>query len=382
MIYQISKTTSISYKYIAKPIMFKIPPDSVHDYITMLGSNLQNFKVFRSLVSGAYNYQDEILETNLAGVKISNPVGLSAGFDNNIDLALLMKSFGFGFMEGGSITYHPTKGNSRPWFYRLPKSKSLIVNKGLNNRGSKEIIKRISNYPENTFTDFPLNISVAKTNSPEAASIDDAITDYIDSLRVIKRAGVGQIITLNITCPNAFGGEHFAEPKRLEKLLDRVDKLDLVQPVFLKMPSDLDWLDFAKLADVAGKHKISGLTMVNLAKNRAKMNFKDDLNKILPDKLENIKGNMSGMLTQKISDDLIKKTRQNYGDKFVIIGVGGIFSGEDAYRKILLGADAVELITGVIFEGPQLIGQINRDIASFLRRDGFKNISEAVGKDL
>jgi dihydroorotate dehydrogenase (fumarate) len=126
----------------------------------------------------SWAYQNPgILRQTVAGVTFDNPIGLSAGLDKNFQLATLMKHVGFGFMEGGSLTLHPYTGNARPWFHRLPKSQSLVVNAGLANHGVRRIIERILRYPASTFEHFPLNISVAKTNSPDACTPKDAVAD-------------------------------------------------------------------------------------------------------------------------------------------------------------------------------------------------------------
>lgn len=140
------------------------------------------------------------------------------------------------------------------------------------------------------------------------------------------------------------------------------------------MPSHLKWEYFGELLDVADKHNVMGVTIGNLAKDRAQANLMDPL----PDA---IKGNLSGKPTWELSNNLIRQTYKNYGKRFVIIGVGGIFCAEDAYTKIKMGATLVELISGLIFEGPQLIGQINKDLVSLLEKDGYNSITEAIGAE-
>ena len=369
-------TRSIShkvYKHVAKPLLFRVAPDKVHHGLVRSGKTVQKIAPLRGMLTVIWAHKKSpVLHQTVCGIDFVNPVGLSAGFDADIELLPLMKGIGFGFEEGGSITFRPTVGNPKPWFHRLPKSKSLVVNKGLANEGVAKIVERIKSYPPVTFKDFVLNISVAKTNSEVASTDDGAVEDYIGSLKAIQKAKVGQMITLNISCPNAYGGEPFTTPERLKKLLRAVDALKLKQPVFIKMPSDLAWPEFRKLLIVADAHKIAGVTISNLAKNRAAAKLADPL----PD---SVKGNLSGKPVWDLSNELIRKTYQKYGKRFVIIGVGGIFSAEDAYTKIKLGASLVELITGMIFEGPQLIGQINHGLEQLLKRDGYKNISEAVG---
>lgn len=371
----LSKFSESSYRNVLKPILFMQKPDPIHGLFLNTGKILQRSLVARKIIAGMWAYQNPpYLAQTIAGISFKNPVGLSAGFDKNFELSPILKSVGFGFMEGGSLTFRQCDGNPRPWFYRLPKSKSLVVYAGLANEGVTKIISRIKEYQSETFEDFPLNMSVAKTNSPATCDETDGVADYVGSLKAIKTAGVGSMATLNISCPNAFGGEPFITPSTLEHLLTEVDKVGLKIPIFIKMPSHLAWEEFNELLDVAKKHNVTGLTISNLAKDRKKAKLAD----ILPD---SVNGNLSGKPTWELGNNLIKRTYKKYGDRFVIIGVGGIFSAENAYTKIRLGASLVELITGMIFEGPQLIGEINLGLVKLLKRDGLTNINQAIGLD-
>lgn len=370
---QISNLNGKAYLKVAKPLLFRRKPDVVHNRLLHAGSNLQRLGIVRRLVHGMWAYENNSkLGQEVLGIHFGNPVGLSAGFDKNFELPLMLKSIGFGFMEGGSLTYEPCSGNPKPWFYRLPKTKSIVVYAGLANQGVTRIIERIKNYDPSTFSDFPMNISVAKTNSKAAANEADAIADYVGSLSQLKKAAIGNIVTLNISCPNTYGGEPFTTPELLERLLQKVDAVHMAQPIFIKMPADLAWTDFDKLLAVAAKHQVAGVTISNLTKDRGQTKLMDPLP-------ETIKGGLSGKPTWELSNDLIRQTYKKYAGRFVIIGVGGIFSAEDAYTKIKLGATLVELITGMIFEGPQLIGQINQGLVALLKRDGYQTIGEAIG---
>lgn len=368
----LSHTTKQLYQHAAKPLLFMLHPDGVHRRLIRTGSVIQRSKLANYILRGAWSYHNpKVLSQTIHGITFSNPIGLSAGFDKNFQLPPLLKSVGFGFMEGGSLTLHECAGNPGPWFHRLPKTKGLVVNAGLANHGVDKIIGRLAAYPANTFTDFPLNISIAKTNSPNACSETAAIADYIGSLKALKRAKLGTMYTLNISCPNTYGGQPFTTPELLEKLLTAVDAIRLNVPVFIKMPAHLSWKEFNQLADVAAKHSIAGLTISNLV-YREQIELKDPL----PD---SVKGKVSGAASAAIANDLIFRTRQTYGDRFIIIGVGGVFNAADAYEKIKCGANLVELITGMIFEGPQMIGQINEGLVALLAKDGFTNITQAVG---
>jgi dihydroorotate dehydrogenase len=373
MISSLSTTTERLYKHIGKPILFRFSPDHAHNSILALGKLVQRSTMLRKLIRKSWAYHNpDTLKQTIHGITFQNPVGLSAGFDKNFALPPLMHAVGFGFMEGGSITFHQCDGNPRPWFYRLPHTKSLVVHAGLANDGVEAITRRLQSYDGRQLRDFPINISVAKTNSPQTCTDDQAIADYIGSLHYLRRARVGNMITLNISCPNTYGGEPFTTPERLEKLLTAVDRLHLTLPVFIKMPSHLAWPEYNKLLRVIARHCVDGVTVGNLAKNRAKISPKDTL----PNTMQ---GGLSGKPTQKDTNELIRKTYLTYGKRFIIIGVGGIFTAKDAYEKIKLGANLVELITGMIFEGPQRIGQINHDLVTLLEEDGFSHISQAIG---
>jgi len=371
-----SKLSGRTYRHIIKPILFRLEPDGVHERMLKSGSVVQKFPLTARIASASLSYKNEAaLGQTLAGVEFKNPVGLSAGLDKNFEITPLVKAIGFGFMEGGSVTYRKCAGNEKPWFYRLPNSKSLVVNAGLANHGIYNVIKRIKSYNPVVLRDFPLNISVAKTNSRATATDDEAIDDYVGSLKAIKSSGVGKMVTINVSCPNTYGGEPFTTPDRLERLLLAIDAVGLSQPVFIKLPSHLPWKLFSSLLEVADIHNVTGLTISNLAKDRSSLELNDEL----PD---SVKGNLSGKPTWKLSNDLIRRTYKVYGKRFIIIGVGGIFTAEDAYVKIKLGASLVELVTGLIFEGPQLIGEINRGLVELLHRDGYTNVSQAIGVDV
>lgn len=371
----LSKTAQIGYTSIAKPILFRMQPDGVHSRTLRLAVALQRSRVMRQMIHGALAYDEPtILAQDVRGVWFTNPIGLSAGFDKNFELPPMMRAIGFGFMEGGSVTNRPSAGNPRPWFYRLPRSKSLVVYAGLANQGAHTIMKRLASYDRGQLEDFPLNVSVAQTNTKDITTEQEAIGDVIEGVRTVRDANLAHMLTINISCPNTYRGEPFTSPKMFEKLLRQVDALQLEMPVFVKMPNHLSWDDFDALLTVAAHHDISGVTVSNLAKREAGVKLSEPL----PD---SVLGGLSGKPTWEKSNELIKRTYQKYGKRFTIIGVGGVFSAKDAYTKIRLGATLVELITGMIFEGPQLVGQINKGLTELLERDGYSNVREAIGVD-
>ena len=359
-----------SYKYFLKEIFFLQDPENVHDRMVKIGSFLGKFSLLRFKIRLMFYYEDPSLKQKICGLDFQNPIGLAAGFDKDARLTQILPEVGFGFEEVGSITGEPCAGNPRPWIWRLVKSRSLVINYGLKNEGCEKISQRL----RGTKFKFPVGISIAKTNSPETVDEIKGIQDYKKVYDVFENAKVGQYFTVNISCPNAFGGEPFSDPQKLDKLLSALSKYGWSRPVFIKMPSELTENELDALVLVARQYKVSGFISTNLAKKR-------DFSKI-KEKDVPAKGGLSGKLVEDLSNKQIAYLYEKYGKEFVIIGCGGVFSAEDAYRKIKLGASLIQLITGMIFEGPQLIGEINAGLVKLLKQDGYKNISEAVGKGI
>ena len=363
------------YIHLLKPILFRFTPDYTHRSMLKMSAHISRVSFLRKFVRLIFKRRpDKHLIQIIHGVKFTNPVGLSAGFDKNGETIPSIAALGFGFATVGSVTARECIGNPKPWFHRLPKSKSLIVYVGLANQGVKAVLARVKNYPADSIAHFPIVLSVAKTNVKEVVSVEEGIDDYLTSLKLARKEKNISLFEVNISCPNTYGGEPFTSPDRLEKLLLDIDKLGLEKPVFIKMPIDRPWKEFEQILDTAVKHKIDGVTIGNLLKDRKLAKLAEEL----PD---TIKGNLSGKPTWQASNDLIKRTYQKYGDKLTIVGAGGVFSADDAYIKIRLGASLIDVVTGLIFKGPQLVAQINDGLIRLLKRDGFENISQAVGID-
>lgn len=356
------------YKNVLKKIFFRRDPETVHDSMVRMGKFLGKYQVTRSLTRSIFSFHDPSLTQTIKNITFKNPVGLSAGFDKNAELTDILPAVGFGFLEVGSITGEPCAGNAKPRLWRLPESQSLMVYYGLKNDGCTEIQKRL----QTKDFDIPIGISVAKTNCKETVETTAGVRDYIKAYQIMSP--IGHYDTINISCPNAFGGQPFTDKERLDLLLTEINKVRNNKPIFLKISPDLTREQIDELLLVSKKHNIDGFICSNLTKSRKNDRIKD---LSVPEQ-----GGMSGKIVEDLANNLIEYVYTQTKGKVVIIGVGGIFSAEDAYKKIRLGASLVQLITGMIFEGPQLIGQINSGLAELLKRDGFTNIAEARGVDV
>ncbi len=362
------------YKLLIKPVLFLCDPEKVHHGAVRAGEYLGASRSARAVLRKLFSASYPSLSQNVFGVSFASPVGLAAGFDYEARLTSVLPCVGFGFGTVGTLTKHPYEGNARPMLGRLPQSKSLLVNKGFKNLGVTETLRRLRGAE---FL-YPVGVSIGKTNSTDITTQEDAVRDVVSAFEDAERSGVPfAYYELNISCPNLSGSVEFYEPTHLTQLLSAVGALRLSRPVWVKMPISKTDEEIRSMLDVIVAHSfVSAVVFGNLQRDNTHHTLK-------PHEVGRFsKGNFSGLPCRERSDELIALTYREYGSQIKIIGCGGIFSAEDAYRKIRLGAVLVQLITGLIYEGPQLAAEINYGIARLLTRDGFLSVSEAVGSAL
>lgn len=350
------------YRIFGKPLFFLFDPETVHNTMVKLGAFAGSNIVTKYLLSANLGFQTPLTERRFAGINFPNVVGLSAGYDYNGDLTKTLASVGFGWHTIGTVTLEPYEGNKKPRLTRFPLSKSILVNKGLKNIGAQAIIAKLAGIN----FQIPTGISIGSTNKAFASDTEQ-IMDIVQCFRLFEASQMRHAYyELNISCPNTHGGEPFTTSKRLEILLKAVDAV-ATKPIFVKLPIDLPDQDFMSLLAVCSRHQVAGIIIGNLTKDKQN----PDVHPSERDKWQGLPGNLSGRPTFKRSNRLIALANKQYGKRFVIVGTGGIFTAADAVAKLDAGADLVQLITGMIYQGPQLIGQINRHLA-------IPNAAEAV----
>lgn len=356
-----------------KPLFFLIDPEKVHEIMLACGAWLGDCAVGRGLTHLAYYYSNPKLGQTIKGIYFPNPVGLAAGFDKDGRLTQIIPEVGFGFAEIGSVTGRPCSGNTGQRLWRLKKSKSIVVNYGLKNVGAEVISSELA---ELSFK-IPIGISLAKTNTAITNDEKCGINDYVQAYVAFASKKVGDYFTINISCPNVSGGQPFLEPNALSRLLaamtDARSKYYDTKPWFIKLPADLYPTAIDAMIEIAREHHVTGFICSNLTKNRH--------NKKIIDQNIPAHGSLSGAVVRELSNNLIRHIYKKTGHEFIIIGCGGIFSAEDAYTKIKAGASLLQLITGMIFQGPQLISEINQKLVLLLRKDGYTSINQAIGVD-
>lgn len=351
------------YKSILKPILFQFNPESVHDLFVSMGRWAGLNPVGRWLLDTVYGYHGPDISKTVDGISYRTPFLLSAGFDYNGQLTRTLEYIGLGGEEVGSVTARPCAGNPAPRLTRLPKSQSILVNKGLKNEGVEEIIGRLKKDSKNVASkskNFVVGVSIARTNDDASVPPEAGIADYLYSFKRLNEENVGDYYTINISCPNSFGGEAFATPELLTKLLGALKTVPCSKPVYIKMPINIPWHEFEALLKIIDNHGLQGVVIGNLNKNYDDLDVRNEAPAMF-------KGGLSGKPCTHLSTDLIYKTRETFGKRFTIIGVGGVMSPETMKEKFDAGADLVQIISGLIFEGPGLVRQLCRAYTQLAR---------------
>ncbi len=342
----------------AQLLLQRLDPELAHALTVRTLSLLGNFSV--------QDGDSPRLEIETLGLKFANPLGLAAGFDKNVETTEAMLSFGFGFVEAGTVTPKPQSGNPKPRIFRLREDRAVINRLGFNNEGLEAARKRLL-----ALQGRPgirgINIGANK----DAA---DRIADYVTGLREL--APLADYVTVNISSPNTPGLRGLQNRAELDQLLGAVMKarseLARRMPLLVKIAPDLDEQACADIASLALTHGIDGLIVSNTTIAR-------------PDSLlshhRGETGGLSGRPLFQPSTEILRTMRRLTKGKLVLIGVGGVSSGEDAWAKIRAGASLVQLYTALVYEGPGLIGRIKRELLACMERDGIARITDAVGLD-
>lgn len=361
------------YRSFLRPILFRLPPESVHEFalhslsVALCSETARRF-------AGRRFQREPFGKLTRFGLEFRNPVGLAAGFDKNGTAALALAALGFGFIEVGSVTSLAQPGNPRPRLFRLPSDRALINRAGFNNCGAAQLAENIRKQRP----DCVLGVNIGKSRSVE---IENAIPDYLASFEAVY--DVADYIAINVSSPNTPNLRELQRPEMLAELLNSLQKrndelaeyssLPQPKPLLLKIAPDLTESAIESIVDIATRLKIAGLIATNTTVSR------DGL-QTSPAELEKYGlGGLSGAPLRARANEVIALIHRLSRGEMPIIGVGGVFSAEDAWEKICAGASLVQLYTGFIYEGPGVARRINEGLAEILKREGFRSLDEAVG---
>ncbi len=344
-------------------ILRLLPPETAHAItIKLLKSNLnfkrENSKIYKSL------------NQTILGINFKNPIGLAAGFDKNAEVINQMLDYGFGFIEVGTVTPKKQLGNEKPRVFRLLEDDAIINHLGFNNKGSEEILLNLKSFNVNKGINEVIGINIGKNKSTQ--------NDIDDYLYCIEKLGVYcDYITINISSPNTPGLRDLQLRGRIETLVKKIQKKQtqieqlVKKPIFIKISPDLDDEQLRDIALMSLANNVNGLIISNSTIHRP-----DTLNSIYKNEI----GGLSGKPLFLNSTILLKKMYSLTNGQITLVGVGGISSGHECYEKIKAGASLVQLYTALVYQGPKIINLILKELDELVTIDGYKNISEAIGK--
>ena len=336
-------------------LIFKLDPETAHNLAikTLKFNYIPSKKV----------QHNKLLETKIFGKKIPNPIGIAAGFDKDAEVYNSLFKLGFGYVEVGTITPLKQYGNPKPRVFRLEEDEALINRLGFNNSGSDKVRSRILSSPPTGL----LGINIGPNKDTK-----DRVKDFLVGLR--KFHDIGDYLTINISSPNTENLRNFHNDEEMGELLQEIqtekDKLKTNIPIAIKISPDLELKSIDKICEILTKNKISTVIISN-STDRTRENLKNI------NKLE--KGGLSGKPLENKSNFLINEFYKSFKSDITIIGVGGIDSGRSVYEKIINGAKLVQLYTGMVFKGPNIVSTINNELIEIIKKTGVNNISELIG---
>jgi len=360
----------MSYRSLVRPLLFRLAPETAHELA------LHSLSLLPSrILAKRSSTQNPI---SRFGLLFSNPVGLAAGFDKNGIALRPLAALGFGFIEAGTVTFHPQPGNPRPRLFRLSEDQALINRAGFNNEGAAAFVKRV----ERNRPDCVLGVSIGKS---KITPLEEATEDYLASFELVY--SVADYIAVNVSSPNTPQLRELQQSQQLSGLLSALQTRgrELEQrhqkrvPLLVKLSPDLERRDLKMIVEVIENLQIDGIIATNTTVNRE--NLVTDSNLVAAAG----EGGLSGKPLKSRSTQMIAQLHELTRGRTPLIGVGGIFTARDAWEKICAGASLVQLYTGFIYQGPNIANDINEGLARILVREKFASIDAAVGsraKDL
>ena len=318
--------------------------------------------------------RDLRLEQVLFGCRFSNPIGLAAGFDKNGVAAGIWDRFGFGFAELGTVTWHGQSGNPRPRLFRLAAEQAALNRMGFNNKGAEEMRRTLERQALAQPGQRPAVIGINLGKS-RITSLELAPDDYASSLELL--APLADYAVINVSSPNTPGLRDLQDPNQLRRLVERLRRLPACPPLLVKIAPDLEDEAIDGLARLAYEEGLAGVIAVNTSLDRLGLD-----QRVLAQtgrSLGQEAGGMSGAPLRDRALEVIRRLRITAGPSLPLIGVGGIDSPQAAWERITAGASLVQLYTGWIFKGPDLVPLVLEGLTNQLDRNGFSHITEAVG---
>tara|TARA_B100001093_G_C26680251_1_gene950092 strand:- start:83 stop:1129 length:1047 start_codon:yes stop_codon:yes gene_type:complete len=341
-----------------RSLIFKLDPETAHN----LAIKSLKFNFVPNILD--QDKDNPLFKNKLFNKNLDNPIGMAAGFDKNAEVYNSLFKLGFGFVEVGTVTPLKQYGNPKPRVFRLVEDEALINRLGFNNMGAMNVVDRIKSNSQMGL----LGINIGPNKNTK-----DRLNDYIQCLKIFHK--VADYITINISSPNTEDLRSFHEQTKLNELLETVNKekkqLNSKIPLAVKVSPDISDQEINQICEVLLSNNIDVIIISNTS---------DTTRESLSNSQGHQKGGLSGKPIEKKSTKLISKFYQILRGRIKIIGVGGVDSGESAFEKFLVGADYVQLYTGMVYRGPNIVNMIKKELKELLQKEGVKNYTDIIGK--
>ncbi|NEU59124.1 quinone-dependent dihydroorotate dehydrogenase [Halorussus sp. MSC15.2] len=347
---------------LVKPLLFGLPAETAHD-VVHAGMRAAQGTPVTDVLRNRYFVDDDRLRTDAFGQQFSNPVGVAAGFDKNAQVPSLLASLGFGHVEVGGVTAEAQSGNPRPRMFRLREDEGIVNRMGLNNHGADAVGERLAGTAADA--SVPVGVNLAKT---EHVTTADAPEDYRYTYERVAEGG--DFFVVNVSCPNSEGFRDLQNRDSMEAILTTLQDAG-ASPLLVKLSPDLPDPAVEDALDLVNELGLDGVIATNTTTDR-------------PDTLRSHNRAEGGGLSGKPIEPRATEMARFVAERVdvPVVGVGGVFTAEDAYRKIRAGAHVVQLYTGLVYRGPGIARDINEGLLDLLERDGFDSVEDAVGADL
>jgi dihydroorotate dehydrogenase len=350
------------YRTLIQPALFALDPETAHNTMRKV-ARVANVPAISKGLRRIYQVRDARLAVAVAGIHFENPIGLAAGFDKNAELLGLWAGLGFGHIELGTVTGQAQPGNSRPRIFRIAQDRALINRMGFPSEGADAIELHLSHIRKTISTLPPLGVNIGKSKVVE---LDKAIEDYRYSF--VKLAPYADYVTVNVSSPNTPNLRQLQDRERLNELLSALQSCnDHNRPIFLKVAPDLTFAALEEVVQCCVDNAIAGIIATNTTLGREGLTSSIDE-----------MGGLSGAPITNKSLEVVRFLATTIKGRMALIGVGGIFTGEDVLAMLAAGASMVQIYTALIYEGPGLVRSLNRYLTRFMDTHRCSSLSEAA----
>ena len=359
------------YKYFLRPLLFRLDPETAHEFSLEWLSRAGKLTPLLSLLNRIYRDRTPDLPVELMGIQFPGPVGLAAGLDKDARCIRALSCFGFGHIELGTVTPKPQPGNPTPRMFRIPQHQAIINRMGFNSGGIHTFLENIASVRKTV----PLGINLGKN---AVTPIEQAAEDYITGLKQLYL--YADYFTINISSPNTKNLRDLQSEDMLDALLNRImkarhelaDDFQRKVPIAVKIAPDIENSSIPALADLLINHKVDAVIATNTTIDHSAVSGSEHADET---------GGLSGRPLKDRANEVVALLYHELQGKVPIIGVGGIFTAEDAWQRLLAGAEMLQIYTGFIYKGPGIVSEIASGLAKRVADSGAESLPEAIKKE-